>query len=199
ARTGSANQPEPVSLWFARWRRRLRERIQSGCKWNGECYSAAIAGASGSNPGPVVISNSRSNRQSRICTGHRRRWSIWLSSCALAALAWPSLGPLPWVIVDFDGHRHAGAGHHHAGEALHHDDHFDGSSIPGSPTHPIDHDCPECQVLKHLSRCVLPVFAVSVIPPPFICDVPPRVSVALPPTRITAHLPPVRAPPEATA
>jgi hypothetical protein len=130
---------------------------------------------------------------------HARRWRNWIASCALVALAWPSLGPLPWVIVDFDGHHHAAAGHHHPGEARHHDDHFDGSSIPGSPTHPIDHDCPECQVLKHLSRCILPAFAVSVIPPPFICDVSPRVSVALPPTQVTAHLPPARAPPEATA
>jgi hypothetical protein len=132
--------------------------------------------------------------------GHgAHRWRNWIAACALVALAWPSLGPLPWVIGDFDGHRHAAAGHHHAGEALHHDDQFDGSSIPGSPTHPINHDCPECQVLKHLSRCVLPAFAVGVIPPPFICDVSPRISVALPPTQVTAHLPPARAPPEAAA
>jgi hypothetical protein len=129
--------------------------------------------------------------------GARRRWRNWIASCALVALAWPSLGPLPWVVLDFNGHHHV-AGHHHAGEAPNHDDHRDASSIPGSPTHPIDHDCPECLVLQHLSRCVLPAFAVGVIPPPFICDVSPRIPVALPPTHVTAHLPPVRAPPEAT-
>jgi hypothetical protein len=128
-----------------------------------------------------------------------RRWRNWIASCALVALAWPSLGPLPWVIVDLDGHHHRAAGRYHPGEARHHDDHVDGSSIPGSPTHPIDHDCPECQVLKHLSRCVLPAFAVSVIPPPFICDASPGIPVALPTTHVAAHLPPVRAPPEATA
>ena len=30
----------------------------------------------------------------------------------------------------------------------------DGSEIPGSPTHPDDHDCFQCQVIKHLARCV---------------------------------------------
>ena len=35
--------------------------------------------------------------------------------------------------------------------------HGDFSDLPGSPTHPLDHDCDPCQVLTHLSRCIFDV------------------------------------------
>jgi len=125
-----------------------------------------------------------------------RRWHTCITLYALLALAWPSLGPLPWLVHDAGAHVHRTDGHAHAGDD---DDRRDASPIPGSPTHPADHDCPECQVLQHLSRCLLPAFAVSVIAPPFICAVSPHIAVALPRPHLIAHLPPVRAPPDAIA
>lgn len=122
--------------------------------------------------------------------------SCWWRTCiawyALLALAWPSLGPLPYLVHDFGIHDHAA--HAHAG-AAHDDDHADASSIPGSPTHPIDHDCPECRVLKHLSRCMLPVLAIAFFPPVVVGFSTRRIIVARPPALVPAHLPPVRAPP----
>jgi len=82
---------------------------------------------------------------------------MWLACYALAALVWPSLGPLPWIAQSALEHGYeADEAAHHESSAVagwHH--HDDGSDIPGSPTHPLDHDCFQCQVLKHLSRCVL--------------------------------------------
>ncbi|HEY7787929.1 MAG TPA: hypothetical protein VIF33_05325, partial [Casimicrobiaceae bacterium] len=57
--------------------------------------------------------------------------------------------------------------------------------------------CPECRVLKHLARCLLPTPAIIVLSPAFVCDVTPRVAIALPLARVTARLPPARAPPQA--
>ena len=93
------------------------------------------------------------------------RWRCWVATYALLALVWPALGPLPWLI-DFapDGHRtdrtrlhddtaENGASHSHA----------DPSEIPGSPTHPDDHDCFECQVIQHLARCVPSVWSFPTV------------------------------------
>jgi len=79
----------------------------------------------------------------------------------------------------------------------HHED--DAASIPGSPTHPIDHDCFQCQVLKHLSRCVLV--------PPQLADVALPAGTAVRPVARTesqqdgriAALPPARGPPSRLA
>ena len=91
----------------------------------------------------------------------RGRWRTWLATYVLLALVWPAIGPLPWLI-DFapDEHRadpsvsdHSVSNHNadeHAGSHSHHEP----SEIPGSPTHPDDHDCFQCQVIKHLARCV---------------------------------------------
>jgi hypothetical protein len=86
----------------------------------------------------------------------RGRWRAWLAAYVLLALVWPAIGPLPWLI-DFapDEHRVDRSISHetpdaHAGSHSHHD----ASEIPGSPTHPDDHDCFQCQVIKHLARCV---------------------------------------------
>jgi hypothetical protein len=126
-----------------------------------------------------------------------RWWRTCITWCALLALAWPSLGPLPWLVHGIEAHHHDGLAH--AGDARDHDANADASSIPGSPTHPIDHDCPECQVLKHLSRCVLPALAIAVLPAVFVGAVTPRIAALLPSARLIAQLPPARAPPAAIA
>jgi hypothetical protein len=133
----------------------------------------------------------------------RADWRRLVASLALAALVFPSLGALPWVGVDSVAgdvveHRHHGATAGEAREAAHeragHHDHGV-SDIPGSPLHPVDHDCFPCQVLAALSRCALLPPSIPVVaavppqpprPPPVIA---PRVTV------LATVLPPVRAPP----
>jgi hypothetical protein len=127
-----------------------------------------------------------------------RRLRASIGGLLLLAIAWPSLGPLPYLVHDFAPHV-AAAATHGSDAPDHHDDRaVDASAIPGSPTHPVDHDCAECEVLKHLSRCVLPILAVAV-PAPVLVAVPaPRVAVVAH-ARVNARfiLPPVRAPPRA--
>src|SRR2546423_6656263 len=86
--------------------------------------------------------------------GTPRGWRAWLMIYARVAVAWPSTGALPWVLMDHADHvvvdaldrEHpmppAKPTHENAG-------------LPGSPTHPLDHDCAPCQVLKHLARRIL--------------------------------------------
>ena len=128
----------------------------------------------------------------------RGRWRRWLVSYILVALAWPLAGPLPWLIRDTERHEGIEAHHSHgAGGSDEHsaEHHHDASDIPGSPTHPADHDCFQCQVLKHLSRCVLLPPDPPTLPPQPECPVQ-ALTGALP--RHTSHivvLPPARAPP----
>lgn len=122
-----------------------------------------------------------------------RWWYTCIAWYALLALAWPSLGPLPYLVHDFGAHRHD------ARAQGTDDDHIDASSIPGSPTHPIDHDCPECEVLKHLARCILPTPGIAVLAPVFVGVVAQAIIVVRPCAWIALHLPPVRAPPAAAA
>lgn len=119
-----------------------------------------------------------------------RRWRAWVAWCALIALAWPSLGPLPYVVHDFDEHIDIAGDHAHSG-----DHHVDASSIPGSPTHPDDHHCPECEVLKHLARCVLALPTLAVVAPVVVGFFARRVVVATPSAPNPVHVPPARAPP----
>ena len=90
----------------------------------------------------------------RLASCITRGWRTWASVYLLLAVAWPAAGPLPWVACEI---YEAGE---HAGRASHAD-----ADIPGSPTHPADHDCAQCQVLKHLSRCVLAAPGAAIIPP----------------------------------
>jgi hypothetical protein len=143
----------------------------------------------------------------------RARLQLAVAWFALVSLVFPSLGALPWICADIafggvaerDPHPvlarggHAAA-HEHAGHLDHagHHDH-DPSDIPGSPFHPLDHDCSPCQVLATLARCaILPpsIPVVAVIPPRPLRPLPivaPRVTV------LAAVLPPVRAPPPVNA
>lgn len=122
---------------------------------------------------------------------HSRAWHACIAWCALVAVAWPSLGPLPFLVHDLVPHEHRNGAHARADD----DGRFDASSVPGSPTHPVDHDCPECEVLKHLSRCVLPTLAVAIVAPVVVSVVTERVVAVRPPAQVVAHLPPARAPP----
>jgi len=125
------------------------------------------------------------------------RWRTWVAYCTLLAVAWPSLGPLPWVL-DAEGHDHALAyviDGHEASEAPGHHHHHDASDIPGSPTHPIDHNCFECQVLKHLSRCVLVQPGVPEVPLPTGSPVQPCTREESTQIVRLASLPPARGPP----
>jgi hypothetical protein len=118
----------------------------------------------------------------------------WLARWLLVAMAFPALGPWPWLVAE--AWAHAPAAHAHAAG----DDDHHASDIPGTPTHPADHHCVECEVLQHLARCV-PVVA----PPPVVAPLAVRPLVVAP-TRATlptpvapARLPPARAPPPALA
>jgi len=134
--------------------------------------------------------------QRRACSAG---WRSWVASYALVALAWPSLGLLPWIAVDFAPHQHSAAYQEAAFDAdqssTAHHEHGDASDIPGSPTHPADHDCFQCQVLKHLSRCVVPQIVPPTIPLPSGCPVQPRVHAEPQHAGRIAFLPPVRGPP----
>ncbi|HSC99270.1 MAG TPA: hypothetical protein VLI21_10235, partial [Casimicrobiaceae bacterium] len=59
----------------------------------------------------------------------RAPWRAWLVGCLLLSVAWPAIGPMPWL-VDFTSDDRSGVARHH-----------DASEIPGSPTHPDDHNC----------------------------------------------------------
>lgn len=116
------------------------------------------------------------------------------------ALAWTAFGPLPWVILEFapanlfaaspvddathDSTHDADAPHRH-----------DGSAIPGSPTHPVDHDCFQCEVIKHLSRCILPDACTPTVPSRAVANVGVDPRIELPHAGAVAPHPPIRGPP----
>jgi hypothetical protein len=128
----------------------------------------------------------------------------------LVALTWSSIGILPAVALEIasrhaSAHRHddgqaeggVAAHRHHAHDAgidLRHAQ-GDFSDIPGSPTHPLDHDCNQCQVLTHLSRCIFDARCASnpdVVPGR---PIRPGVEVVSRAARDVANVPPVRGPP----
>jgi hypothetical protein len=128
---------------------------------------------------------------------HREhRWRRWIAVYALVALAWPSLGPLPWLAAELLPHEHESPRAHGALNEYHH---VDASAIPGSPTHPDDHDCFECRVLKHLSRCVPPTFDIAFVPAVPACHVAPLALLTGEHRPVVTLLPPVRAPPAVRA
>lgn len=142
----------------------------------------------------------RPARWSRKGSPRRALWRSCVAWCALVTLAWPSLGPLPWIGVDFSAPEHGAAeqlAHSDASEssAAHHHEHPDASAVPGSPTHPADHDCAECRVLKHLSRCVPSALHLPPIPGLTGCPVQPPGQLESQFARDIAALPPARGPP----
>jgi len=122
---------------------------------------------------------------------HRTRFlRTCIAWCAFIALAWPSLGPLPGLVaqgVALAAQAHDIVGSEHR--------HVDVSAIPGTPTHPVDHDCAECQVLKHLARCIPSVPAIDVSVASVASIVAPPLVVEHRAASTHTLLPPVRAPP----
>jgi hypothetical protein len=123
-------------------------------------------------------------------TRRRRLWHHIISWVALLALAWPSLGPLPWLVAQDAVHAHDAAAHERDEHR-----HVDVSAIPGTPTHPDDHGCAECQVLKHLARCIPAVPAIGFTVAAVASVVAQPLIVELPAPQARTLLPPVRAPP----
>jgi hypothetical protein len=129
----------------------------------------------------------------------RSRWRWWIAGYVIAALALPALGPLPWLLAAVDGGAPVIAAHEHEhahGAASHVHHHHDASDVPGSPTHPADHNCFACQVLAHLGRWLAIVAPSPALPWPAASfpAPPPARAVALPFARF-AFKPPARAPP----
>src|SRR6516164_5624168 len=127
------------------------------------------------------------------------RFRSWVVSCALLAVVWPSLGSLPWFALHAAAHQHTFAADdtdHDAGPTSPEGHrHTEASDVPGSPTHPADHDCFQCQVLKHLSRCVLAQPPAPDAALPAGCTVQPEARAQSQHVGRVALLPPVRAPP----
>jgi len=131
--------------------------------------------------------------------GTPRGWRAWLIVYALLALAWPSTGALPWVVVDLADPVVAEAApiHQHGAEPkkpLH-----GHAGLPGSPTHPLDHDCAPCQVLKHLARCILADTTTPGAAPPAGSPVVACVAIEPRYASFVAALPPIRGPPLSSA
>ncbi len=120
----------------------------------------------------------------------------------LVAFSWYALAPLPWALSTF-----AHAAHHHAGHDGDSPDVYEdedaghgstASDIPGSPLHPEDHDCFDCQVLKYLARCILPDLAAPTVPALGAAPTDPIPFAPSPPVVCVIPTPPIRAPPVAT-
>jgi hypothetical protein len=125
-----------------------------------------------------------------------RGWRVWLATYALVAIAWPSAGTLPWLLFEHGDEAPAAADFEADGVAHRH---HEAADVPGSPTHPLDHDCAQCKVLKHLGRCVVPApVAPGAVP---LAGAPLPVCAALAPryASVAAERPPIRAPPSTEA
>jgi hypothetical protein len=136
------------------------------------------------------------NYQTTFASGHRLvragHWRSWVASCAAVALILPSLALLPATSLGLEseaGHARHGAKHEP------HDGAAELADVPGSPTHPVNHDCAPCQIIKYLATGVLPQGDV-VLSPVALHHAPPsdghRQPLAI--VRVTVS-PPIRAPP----
>ena len=130
----------------------------------------------------------------------RHRWRRVVLAYTALALAWTAFGPLPWVILEFAPVNlfAASAADDATHDATHDADpphHHDGSAIPGSPTHPVDHDCFQCEVIKHLSRCILPDACTPTVPSRAVANVGVDPRIELPHAGAVAPHPPIRGPP----
>ncbi len=124
-----------------------------------------------------------------------RPWRTWLAAYLFLALVWPATGALPWIAIDF-GHRFADGtvaddedGERGLGSA------HEAADVPGSPTHPLGHHCPQCEILKHLARCVLPDACKPSVAPASGRTVLPSIATEWRHASFVALRPPIRAPP----
>jgi hypothetical protein len=126
-------------------------------------------------------------------------WRTWLVAYLLLAVAWPSTGPLPWLVLEAGEHVAAGSTLDHDRYGHTADAAQRASDVPGSPTHPLDHHCAQCEVLKHLARCVLPAPVEASVPTPPGDPVVASVEVEPRCASFTATRPPIRGPPQLSA
>jgi len=106
------------------------------------------------------------------------------------------LGILPWLAADLELSDHLVAFYaDHDDEQSVAPHHHDASDVPGSPTHPADHDCFQCQVLKHLSRCIVSDPVTATVPAEFGCSVQPAALADAQQPAFIAPGPPIRGPP----
>jgi hypothetical protein len=121
-------------------------------------------------------------------------WRFWLAVYVLLAIAWPAAGPMPWVVLERSSAHHAAA-EHEAGPAPFGRHAHDADDIPGSPTHPLDHDCAQCQVLKHLARCISSDPVDASVPAPVGAAVQACPATDAADSGVTVYCPPIRGPP----
>ena len=132
--------------------------------------------------------------QRRLPRRSTRGWRFWLAAYVLLAIAWPAAGPLPWVVLEHESVHHAGGTHDadHERSAPHA---HGADDVPGSPTHPLDHDCAQCQVLKHLARCVPSDPVDASVPQPAGAALQTGTVAEDAHASVTVYRPPIRGPP----
>jgi hypothetical protein len=123
-----------------------------------------------------------------------RGWRFWLAVYVLLAIAWPAAGPIPWVVLERSSAHHAAA-EREAGPARFARHTHEAHDIPGSPTHPLDHDCAQCQVLKHLARCIPSDPVDASVPAPAGAAVQACTATDDAYSSVTVYRPPIRGPP----
>jgi hypothetical protein len=133
----------------------------------------------------------------------RRFWQACASGWLLLGFVWYAMAPLPLVALSFAFPAKHAAHELAAVDGRAHDDGlarhgFEASDIPGSPLHPDDHDCFDCQILKYLARCILSDAVAPTLP---VLDAAAASPSPITPSRSAGCLvpiPPIRAPPIAT-
>jgi len=124
------------------------------------------------------------------------RWRCRVAWCTAVALILPSVALLPAASTEFESDlahdaKHLSEERHHVaadgGERL--------SDIPGSLTHPINHDCAPCQVIKYLATSFLPQAELAPLPSGPIDAAPPDHLDQPQDSALVAVSPPIRAPP----
>lgn len=114
------------------------------------------------------------------------RWRSCVAWCTAVVLVLPSAALIPAASAGFE----SDVAHHAASEGGNRL-----SDIPGSPTHPVNHDCAPCQVIKYLATSFLPQAGLAPLPSgPTDAAPSDRLHQSQEGARV-AVLPPIRAPP----
>ena len=168
---GPNARARPVAAARVRRSRRSRIALIGRERPSGDCATSRrtmLCSASPKDPRirpSRPVNDPRHARQPTRTARPRAKWREWVVLYTFVTVLWPALGPLPWMVAN-DAPRHAHAVlHEHGHESAEHAHHSD---VPGSPTHPADHDCAACQVLHCLAHCVValhesPRVAVQVV------------------------------------
>ena len=106
----------------------------------------------------------RSTVVPRRCLARATRWRSRVAWCTAVVLILPSVALIPAASAGFESYVA-----HHAEHLIAERDHAASeghrlSDIPGSPTHPVNHDCAPCQVIKYLATSFLPQAGLAPLP-----------------------------------